>query len=208
MRSYRPYFREAIQKYFPANAATLIRETENQYAGLSKDTAFALTSPNPIDRRLDFCAYFLAMIITLDHAGIAYATIREICLDITTRYVQPRNGLQRYVKQLLPKLTGTLLFRQLIKVFAKKVSSNPSKDGFIAKIITDKEATFGLGYGVDILECGICKLFSKHGYGKYASILCEVDVITSGLAGLELVRNGTIALGAEKCDFRYKRKKV
>lgn len=57
----------------------------------------------------------------------------------------------------------------------------------------------------DILECGICKLFKKHNYEKYSSILCEVDEITSRLAGLKLIRTGTIALGAKKCDFRFKK---
>jgi hypothetical protein len=88
----------------------------------------------------------------------------------------------------------------------KKVSKRSHPDGFVANIITDKEETFGLGYGIDILECGICKLFKKHNYEKYSSILCEVDEITSGLAGLSLVRTGTIALGAKKCDFRFKKK--
>ena len=55
------------------------------------------------------------------------------------------------------------------------------------------------------IECGICKLFQKHNAGKYASILCEVDKVTSNLAGLELIRNSTIAYGAEKCDFRFKK---
>ncbi|WP_373549566.1 L-2-amino-thiazoline-4-carboxylic acid hydrolase [Haliscomenobacter sp.] len=78
-------------------------------------------------------------------------------------------------------------------------------DGFLANIITDKAETYGFGYGVDILECGICKLFKKHNYQRYASILCEVDEITSKLAGLQLIRSGTIANGAKKCDFRYKK---
>ncbi|MDB5014511.1 MAG: hypothetical protein JWQ25_2713, partial [Daejeonella sp.] len=52
---------------------------------------------------------------------------------------------------------------------------------------------------------GICKLFNKHNYQKYSAILCEVDEITSALAGLELIRKGTIARGATKCDFRFKK---
>jgi hypothetical protein len=32
-----------------------------------------------------------------------------------------------------------------------------------------------------------------------------VDEITSSLAGLKLIRTGTIALGAKKCDFRYQK---
>ena len=87
----------------------------------------------------------------------------------------------------------------------KRVSQKAHQDGFVAKIITDKNETFGFGYGFDILECGICKLFKKHNYEKYSSILCE-DEKTSSLAGLNLIRTGTIALGAKKCDFRLKKK--
>ena len=75
----------------------------------------------------------------------------------------------------------------------------------MASIIRGKDETYGLGYGIDIVECGICKLFQKHNYQQYASILCEVDEITSSLAGLQLIRTGTIASGASKCDFRFKK---
>lgn len=51
----------------------------------------------------------------------------------------------------------------------------------------------------------ICKLFQKHGAGRYAAILCEVDKLTSSLAGLELIRSGTIANGAAKCDFKFRK---
>lgn len=42
------------------------------------DTNFASTSKNPIDRRLDFCAYFLALVKTLDKKGEPYETTRRI----------------------------------------------------------------------------------------------------------------------------------
>jgi hypothetical protein len=95
----------------------------------------------------------------------------------------------------------------LLREFDKKVSTRAHPDGFVTKIITDKKETLGYGYGFDIIECGICKLFEKHDLKKYASILCEVDHITSGLAGLKLIRSGTIANGAVKCDFRFLRQK-
>jgi hypothetical protein len=88
----------------------------------------------------------------------------------------------------------------------KKINAKGHPEGFLAKVITDKNETYGLGYGIDILECGICKLFVKNSAQKYTSILCEVDRITSTLAGLDLVRSGTLAGGAEKCDFRFKLK--
>lgn len=206
MANYKKYFITTIKKEFPGHADEIIARTDAHYKVISVDTSFAASSGNPIDRRLDFCAYFLALIKTLDGQGESFETTRIICLKIVTEYVKPKNQFQQFVKKLPAKLVNTWLATFFLKEFDKKVSKNANPDGFIAKIITDKQETLGLGYGVDILECGICKLFKKHNYQKYAAILCEVDAVTSDLAGLKLIRNGTIALGAPKCDFRWKRK--
>jgi hypothetical protein len=202
---YKKYFAQTVRKNFPEQSDQLITETENHFSHISKDTRFAATSKNPIDRRLDFSAYFLALVQTLDERGETFERIREICLEIVIEYVKPKNRFQQFMKKLPPKLIGTRVADLLLKVFSKKVSQNANPDGFIAHIITDENETYGFGYGVDIIECGICKLFKKHHYEKYASILCEIDKVTSGLAGLELIRTGTIANGATKCDFRFKR---
>ena len=206
MANYRKYFVAGIKKNFPVQSNTIVTRADLHYKIISADTSFAASSTNPIDKRLDFSAYFLALIKTLDEQGEKFETTRKICLEIVTEYVRPKNKLQQLLKKLPVKLINTKLATYLLKVFNKRVSRNSNPEGFIANIITDKKETLGLGYGVDILECGICKLFNKHNYQKYSSILCEVDHITSDLAGLKLVRNGTIALGAKKCDFRWERK--
>lgn len=205
MNNYRKYFANAIRKHFPDRSANMIAEVDHQFLAISVDTQFAATSKNPIDRRLDFSSYFLSLIKVLDLQGESFDSIRKICLEVVTEYVRPKNKFQLFLKQLPPKLIHTRLASVLIKAFHRRVSTNSNPAGFVANIITDKKETYGLGYGIDILECGICKLFKKHRYEKYASILCEVDEITSGFAGLKLIRNGTIALGAKKCDFRFKK---
>jgi L-2-amino-thiazoline-4-carboxylic acid hydrolase len=207
MKEYRTYFTKSIRQRFPAASEQVIARTEHHYAIIAIDTQFAATSANPIDRRLDFSAYFLAMIKALDERGESFAAIREICLEIVTEYVRPKNWFQRFLRKLPPKMVSTWLGQSLIRKLHKRFSNNTHPDGFIAHIITDKQETYGLGYGFDILECGICKLYHKHDSKKYASILCEVDEVTSGLAGLKLIRSGTIANGAHKCDFRFQREK-
>jgi hypothetical protein len=206
MSDYKKYFRRVIQKYYPANARVLLSEVERHYQIISRDTRFASSSGNPLDKRLDFTAYFLALIMALDRRGENFEHIRRLCLEVTTDYVRPKNAFQAWLKKLPVKLIHTWAARFLVKILGGKVSGKGHPDGFRAEIITDKAETYGLGYGVDILECGICKLFQKHGYQKYASVLCEVDEITTDLAGLELIRTGTIARGAKKCDFRYRKK--
>jgi hypothetical protein len=205
MAPYKPYFARAIARHYPGRSTGLLTAIDAHYARIAEDTRFAAASPNPIDRRLDFSAYFLALIQTLDEGGESYQTIRALCLEIVGEYVRPKNRVQVLLKRLPARLIGTRLGAALLKVFAAKVARRAPPDGFAARVLTDKEETLGLGYGFDILECGICKLFHKHRYARYAAILCEVDEITSGLAGLQLVRTSTIALGAAKCDFRFKK---
>lgn len=207
MDRYRRYFYTSIEHHYQNDAAAIISITDRHYQIISKDTQFSFTSSNPLDRRLDFSAYFLAFIKTLDERGESYDAIRNICLEIVTEYVRPKNRFQTWMKQLPAKMIGTWWAKILLKKFARRIRRNEHEEGFIAEIITDHQQTFGLGYGVDILECGICKLFRKNRFDKYASILCEVDEVTSSLAGLNLIRKGTIARGASKCDFRWSRKK-
>ncbi len=205
MDNYRKYFRQFVKENYPNDFCKILADTDRHYTVISTDTAFAKTSKNPIDRRLDFSSYFLALIKTFDERGESFENIRTICLQITIEYVRPKSKIQAFLKRLLPRIISTWFGQILIKAFHKRLSVNTNPDGFMANIITDKKETYGLGYGIDIIACGICRLFQKHHYAKYVSILCEVDEITSGLAGLQLYRTGTIANGAKHCDFRFKR---
>src|SRR5687768_10423606 len=177
MAKYKKYFIANINKQFPHSSNDIIGKVDVNYKLISADTAFAASSENPIDKRLDFCAYFLALIKTLDEQRESFETIRKICLEIVTEYVKPKNKLQQVLKKLPAKLINTRLATFFLREFNKRVSKNSNPAGFIANIITDKQATLGLGYGIDILECGICKLFKKHDYQRYSSILCEVDAL-------------------------------
>jgi hypothetical protein len=201
--AYKRYFRKALERYYPKYANELLDDIDTKYQDLKGDVSFAKTSANPIDRRLDLSAYFLALIMVLDNAGEGFEKIREVALFTITEYLRPKNKLQAFLKRLPVKLVKTNIGRYLIKVFAKKVGQLGNPEGFVANIITDKKETHGLGYGVDIIECGICKLFKKHNYQKYVAILCEVDKYTTNLAGLSMIRTDTIVNGASKCDFRY-----
>jgi len=206
MDTYKNYFVKAIKDNYSINSDLLLAEIEKNFEYISGNVNFAATSSNPLDKRLGFCGYFLALIKTLDEQGETFETIRRICLIITTDYVRPKNKIHLVLKRFPAKLSHTWLATVFLKMLHKRVSKKGHPDGFLAQIITDKKETFGLGYGVDILECGICKLFKKYNYEKYSSILCEVDELTSHLAGLNLIRTGTIALGATKCDFRFTKK--
>ncbi|XDD44682.1 L-2-amino-thiazoline-4-carboxylic acid hydrolase (plasmid) [Leptospira sp. WS60.C2] len=206
MNDYRKNFRQFVKQFYPKDFESIIASIDTQYILISADTKFSKISKNPIDRRLDISSYFLALIKTLDEKAETFEKIRKMCLDITVACIRPKSRVHAYFRRLIPKVINSWLARLLLQALHKRVSVNNNSDGFIANIITDNQETLGFGYGIDIIECGICKLFKKHNYSKYASILCEIDEITSELAGLQLLRKGTIANGAKKCDFRFKTK--
>lgn len=204
----KPYYRfflHNLRKHFPDCYPRVMTAIDRRFANISPDVAFAVNSSNPIDKRLDFTAYFLSTILTLEEEGQSYEQIKSICMEIVLACVQPRNAIHAWFKKIPAKLVGTFWVRPLLSKFNQRVSVLGHPDGFRATILTDKAETYNLGYGVDILECGICKLFHKNGAQKYSPILCEVDKVTSALAGLDLIRGNTIANGGEKCDFRWKR---
>ena len=203
--SFQKYFHQIIKIRYPDNYQILIKEVDQKFKEVSKDTEFAAKSTNPMDKRLDFSAYFLSLILVLKKHEKEFEEIRKVCLEIVNKYVQPKNKIQAWFKKLLPKLISFKITSYFLIALNKKISTKGHNDGFKAQIITDKSKTYGLGYGIDITECGICKLFKKHQTDDYSSILCEVDKVTSEMAGLVLIRSGTIANGAVQCDFRFKK---
>lgn len=64
----------------------------------------------------------------------------------------------------------------------------------------DPEAAFAF----DVRECALVKYCRAQGAPEIVPILCRLDdLMAAQLRGLRLVRKGTIAMGAERCDFRY-----
>lgn len=194
-----------LRTEYPTQADALIVAIDQEYLCVEKDVAFAKKSKHPMDKNLPIAAYLLAIIKVLDHNKFDLPNIRKLILELAHQYARPRNRVERYLKSLAPALLTSTVGRYLLRRIDRQLKKSLLADGFLIDVLTSPEETLGFGYGVDIRECGICKLFAKQQYQAYAPLLCEVDYITSSLAGLQLVRRGTIANGAAKCDFRYRR---
>jgi len=118
--NYRRYFVAGIKKNFAGLSDNIITKVDAHYKIISVDTSFAARSANPIDKRLDFSAYFLALIKTLDEQGEKFETTRNICLEIVTEYVRPKTKFQQLLKKLPVKLINTKLATSFLKAFSKK----------------------------------------------------------------------------------------
>ena len=94
MKQFKKYFAASLRTRYPSNAESLLIELDKEFQLLLPDVKFAATSSNPIDRRLIFCAYFLALIKVLDNHGESFEQIRVVSLEIVKEYVRPKNGFQ------------------------------------------------------------------------------------------------------------------
>lgn len=63
----------------------------------------------------------------------------------------------------------------------------------------------GFDWGLDFTECGILKFFRRHGMTELMPYICVLDFVISDLQGTGLQRSGTLADGASRCDFRYRK---
>ena len=60
-------------------------------------------------------------------------------------------------------------------------------------------------WGMTVKSCGVCHVFSKYDAMDLVPYMCAADDVLSDRGNLGLRRTGTIAVGADHCDFRYKR---
>ena len=57
---------------------------------------------------------------------------------------------------------------------------------------------------MNITACAICHLFGEHGAMDLVPYMCAYDDVVSDAGNQGLRRTGTIALGASRCDFRFR----
>jgi ubiquinone biosynthesis protein len=60
------------------------------------------------------------------------------------------------------------------------------------------------GFGFDVRRCPLSDYLRPQGLGKLCQrAMCEMDMRQAEARGIRLTRTGTLAGGAERCDFRF-----
>lgn len=75
-------------------------------------------------------------------------------------------------------------------------------DDWVFDFVAGDSKTFD--YGIDYLECGICKYYEAQNAKELTPYLCLLDFPISAAQNSGLARTSTLAHGAARCDFRYK----
>jgi len=197
---YVKYTRPVLIRYFGEdNVIALIGETRREYENLIPQLPY-IGGTQPFTQFIISTGMLLAVYWTAKGHGKALAEIGELIYEIS-------RALLRAYPAFLVRFFGNMNFSKfyLSRLRKRAIASHQREypDGYVYDFIEGERRTFD--YGVDYIECASCKFLSKQGAYELAPYLCTADILYSEALGWGLMRTKTLAEGAEKCDFRFKK---
>jgi hypothetical protein len=178
----------------------IIEETRQAFEALIPELPYIGGDANFFTRNLTGPAGTLALYQALQPRGMA---VEEVG-DIAYRAFESR---LRAIPRLQLRLWGWLAFtgisRRAMRAQADTSQERRYPGDFVYTFVEGDGIEFD--YGLDFTECAVLKFFQAHGAGELLPYVCLGDFPYSRATGTGLVRTMTLAEGADKCDFRYKR---
>ena len=97
----------------------------------------------------------------------------------------------------------TSFFKNKWRKFAVETQKREHPGNFVITFVDGDGEEFDYGY--DYSECAILKFFESQGAAELSPYICATDIHVSKALNMGLKRTTTLALGGERCDFRFKR---
>lgn len=170
-----PFF-EATQKVFSARfgdnvAAKLIMETRHAYEDLCPKIPYIGGKENMFTEWLNYGAYYLAMYQALSTRG---HSIDEVGTLIFETY-QVMADYPQWFLGLVGRFKYGKKYEKKLKAAAAASQQRKYPQDFVSSFIESDGKTFD--FGLDITECGICKLYRAHGAEKLSPYMCLSDYV-------------------------------
>jgi len=189
-----------VRCYGAQTTDTLTAEARREYESLIPQLPYIGGRRNPHTRLIIAAAMFLALYRTLKRHGEPVEEIGEL----VHQGVETFFGMfPRFLLRLYGGLNFTRRTLRRAQVNALESQKREYPGAWVYTVVEgDGEA---YDWGVDQVECGICKFFANQDAEEFVPYVCALDFIASDYLGWGLVRTTTLAEGGEWCDFRFKR---
>lgn len=98
---------------------------------------------------------------------------------------------------------SAMMTSRLVKIGLRRALPKLTEEsGFRMELVDD-----GGVLSFDVKACALVRYLRERGAPELGPLFCRIDDIMAGfIDGVALERSGTIAQGAERCDFRYRRR--
>ena len=197
---YVKYSRSVLVKYFGAqNVNGLIADARGEFETILPQLPY-IGGKQPFTQFIVATGLSLAVYRIAKTRGMTAEEVGELLYEIG------RSIIKSY-PAFLPKLFGGMNFSRyyLKRLRQRAIQSHKREypDDYVYNFVEGDGKTFD--YGVDYLECASCKFLMQQDASELAPYLCPIDILYSKALGWGLSRTMTLAEGAAKCDFRFKR---
>ncbi|RJP33088.1 MAG: hypothetical protein C4536_05065 [Actinobacteria bacterium] len=196
-----PYYRAAAAKALGGESVDrVLSRASADFAALVPDIPFVGSLQYPLARDLIESAVALSFYRALKDLGMTTGDAGQVILDaadIACRAVPQEIQIAQGEQQFTPEWYGVQ------EVVSRESHKRLYPGDWVFDFVAGEPGSFDWGW--DFTECGICKFFEKQGAAELIPYMCEQDFIISEYQGTGLVRTTTLAEGAERCDFRYKK---
>lgn len=182
------------------SADILLQQVRNEYELLIPQIPFIGGSKVHMTEDLMESVQVLAYLRVLKAHGKTIDESKE------TIYGAMKTRLTQY-PHLVIQLAGMRAFSRLFLGYLQRQAQESQKrkypDGFVFEFVRGDHKEFD--WGLDIVECGICKFYHAQGASEFLPMVCSIDYVLSDALGYGLVRTQTLAEGADKCNPRLKK---
>lgn len=190
-----------IDSYFQdEQAEQLIVEFLKEYEILIPRLPYVGGENNLLIRDLLQSTWALAIYRTLQRRGKTVEELGEFIYKSREALIAT---FPRVLIRFYSKYRFTNFFKNKWRKFALETQKREHPDNFVMTFVEGDGEEFDYGY--DYTECAILKFFEAQGASELLPYICASDIPVSKARNMGLKRTTTLALGSEKCDFRFKK---
>lgn len=192
----------AIRHYGERLADVLAVEARQEFEALIPQLPYIGGSRNPHTPLIVGAAMFLALYRPLKARDRPVQEIGALASEaVETVYgLFPRSLFPLYGRRTFSRHTLRRAHKRALESQQRRYRGD-----WVYTVVEGDGSAFD--WGIDYVECGICKLYHAQGADEFVPYLCQLDFIASAWFGWGLGRTMTLAEGNEKCDFRFTRTK-
>jgi len=179
--------------------AALIKQAGEEYKAIIPQIPY-IDGTRLAQTFLFLATQYLALYRAMQKQGWTIDEAGPMIFDVATARLE---SMPRIVRRAAGYLWFSPPFIRRARKGAKKSQRREYPGASVIEFIEGDGKTFD--YGVDYLECAVCKFLTAQDAMELAPYMCAVDKSASELLGWGLTRTETIADGFERCDFRHKK---
>ncbi|MAT96051.1 MAG: hypothetical protein CL608_02715 [Anaerolineaceae bacterium] len=188
-----------IARYGEEEANILMQESREKYKDLIPQIPY-IGDRNPLLIFLLPASRYLAIYQTFQKHGRTVEEAGRLVYEIGEAEFEAIPG---WVRRGIGVLWFSRWFAKRLQKRALLSQERKYSGGYVLAYIEGDGRDFD--YGVDYIECAICKFLNEQGAAELAPYVCAVDKVASEMLGWGLRRTMTLAEGGERCDFRFKK---